>query len=207
MAVEQRIARGSSRVTYGLPVQTVMSLIFDLVPDGIVLSVGSGEDSSDPPRKTVFHLDLQVPSTAEPDRFIRGDTAQLPMQNQSIDGVVAKDVLEHVQDPIAALAELRRVAKQSALCVVTVPQAKPRAVWADPTHIRGFTPRALEMAAQAAGWSITSIQPVDALPGIDRLGLTRWILAIWRLPLMRFAARNWLVVLAPSSGPMPPGGA
>jgi ubiquinone/menaquinone biosynthesis C-methylase UbiE len=51
--------------------------------------------------------------------FQFGDVLDLPFPDRSFDLVVCTEVLEHVEDPAAALRELRRVARRAVL--VTVP--------------------------------------------------------------------------------------
>ncbi len=50
-----------------------------------------------------------------------GDVNALPYKSEMFDTVIAIDVLEHVDDDIAALAEIRRVCKPRAKVILTVP--------------------------------------------------------------------------------------
>ena len=78
----------------------------------------------------------------------------LPFGDASFDAVVAGELLEHLADPAAAVAQVRRVLRPGGVFVGSVPNAfrlKSRAAYAlgrypadwDPTHLQLFTPSAL----------------------------------------------------------------
>lgn len=78
----------------------------------------------------------------------------LPFEDASFDATVAGELLEHLADPRAAVAEVRRVLRPGGVFVGSVPNAfrlKSRVAYAlgrypadwDPTHLQLFTPRAL----------------------------------------------------------------
>jgi SAM-dependent methyltransferase len=86
---------------------------------------------------------------------VQGTLEALPIADASSDLLLATDVLEHVEDDIAALGELRRCAAAGALLLVTVP-AHPR-LWSahdEALHHRRRYRRAelLERVA-LAGWT------------------------------------------------------
>ena len=53
---------------------------------------------------------------------VRMDATRLPFASKTFDAILACDVLEHVPDDRAALAEFRRVLRVGGVAVVTVPQ-------------------------------------------------------------------------------------
>jgi SAM-dependent methyltransferase len=53
--------------------------------------------------------------------FVTGDLLSLPFEQASFDLVVALDAIEHVEDPIAALDELRRVVAPDGIVIVSTP--------------------------------------------------------------------------------------
>lgn len=80
----------------------------------------------------------------------------LPFPDAAFDLVTALDVIEHTDDDVVALREIRRVVRPGGACVVTVP-AYPR-LWGPHDvinlHRRRYTRRMLREAAGAAGWRV-----------------------------------------------------
>jgi SAM-dependent methyltransferase len=81
---------------------------------------------------------------------------RLPFPDDAFDGLVSLDVVEHVEDDVAALREYRRVVRPRAPVVVTVPAY----MWAwsehDVTlgHQRRYRHASLSRAARAAGLDV-----------------------------------------------------
>jgi SAM-dependent methyltransferase len=64
----------------------------------------------------------------------------LPFKDNSLDGLVAYHVLEHLDDFLGIMGEIWRVCKDGARVQVKVPHAaSPFMLWKDPTHRRGLT--------------------------------------------------------------------
>lgn len=63
---------------------------------------------------------------------------RLPFDDGSFDGVVAKDLLEHVPDPGAVVREIARVLRPGGRVFASSPDAQ-KWVWNDYTHVRPFT--------------------------------------------------------------------
>ena len=86
-------------------------------------------------------------------RYVIGRAEALPLAARSADLVVARDVLEHVPDDAAAIAELRRLLKPGGLLLITVP-ALPSLWGAQDTvssHLRRDTRASLAAAFARAG--------------------------------------------------------
>ncbi len=91
---------------------------------------------------------------------VRGDLTALPVPDASVDRVMASEVLEHIPDDAAALAEIARVLKPGGRVAVTVPRYGPeRICWAlsdeyhanEGGHIRIYTAGVLRSRLSAAG--------------------------------------------------------
>jgi SAM-dependent methyltransferase len=57
--------------------------------------------------------------------LLRGDALNLPFGDGTVDAVVMLDIVEHIADPAAALAEARRVLRPGGSLVVSVPHKGP----------------------------------------------------------------------------------
>jgi SAM-dependent methyltransferase len=80
----------------------------------------------------------------------------IPHPDASFDLVTCLDVIEHTDDDVRALRELRRVTSPGGRLVVSVP-AHPR-LWSRHDEVNGhrrrYTRRSLRSAAEAAGWQV-----------------------------------------------------
>lgn len=96
---------------------------------------------------------------------VRGDARTLPFPDATFDRVIAAEILEHVDDDAAILAELRRSLRTGGLLAVTVPRWWPEAVcWrlsreyhapaADGGHVRIYRRRQLRARIAAAGFRL-----------------------------------------------------
>jgi SAM-dependent methyltransferase len=86
--------------------------------------------------------------TAARYEVVRGDLLHLPFPDASVDRVMTSEVLEHIPDDVAAMAEIFRVLKPGGRVAVTVPRYGPeRICWAlsdeyhanEGGHIRIYT--------------------------------------------------------------------
>jgi SAM-dependent methyltransferase len=100
-----------------------------------------------------------VPAGAEAD-VKQGDALNLPFPDGEFDRVVASEVLEHIPDDDAAIAELVRVLRPGGTIAVTVPRWLPeRICWAlsdqyhevEGGHVRIYRASELETKLEAAG--------------------------------------------------------
>lgn len=145
--------------------QAFVKLCLRRLPAGSILNLGAGFTDGASPRQTVTNVDLD-PAVLRNGRGVAADAALLPFPSNTFTGALLKDVLEHVYDPIRVLTDLRRVSQAGALVIVTVPRAIPRAVWADPTHLRGFTRQSLRLAFEVSGWELSGrVDRIGAIPG------------------------------------------
>ena len=85
---------------------------------------------------------------------ISGSVLQMPFESASFDLGVCLDVIEHLEDDLAALRELRRVVVPGGALLVTVPAYQW--LWSGHDevnhHRRRYTQRSLRAVAEKAGW-------------------------------------------------------
>lgn len=193
---------GSTRVGAGERVSTARegsSPIFEhlvqQMPPGLILNLGAGATSVLDGRRTLINVDhVLVDRPTSDGRFVVADANHLPFPESVFVGAIAKDVLEHVDDPIQVLRELRRVCGPDGRLLVVVPRAIARAVWDDPTHKRGFSRRAVSTAFALSGWTEAGpVRRLGGFPGAGRLGLTAHLEGLMRVPgLGHWFGRNWI---------------
>jgi SAM-dependent methyltransferase len=97
---------------------------------------------------------------------IEGDVGDpLPFAEQSFDGVVMKDLLEHVADPVALVGEAHRVLRPGGLLFASSPDAQ-RWVWDDYTHRRPFTRKGFRLLFADQGFSVEHVGYESVSPGV-----------------------------------------
>ncbi|MEV5752105.1 methyltransferase domain-containing protein [Actinoallomurus sp. NPDC052308] len=96
-------------------------------------------------------------------RTVTGDALSLPFPDDTFDKIVAAEVLEHIPDDMAAMAELLRVLKPGGRLAVTVPSWLPeRICWAlsedyhtaPGGHVRIYTRAELEAKLKSTGFTV-----------------------------------------------------
>jgi SAM-dependent methyltransferase len=94
-----------------------------------------------------------------------GRLEELPWDDGAFDLITCLDVIEHVPDDVAALAELRRVARAGGWLLVTVPAYQ--ALWSRHDeanhHYRRYSRSMLRGAARSAGWQIERVSSFNSL--------------------------------------------
>ncbi len=85
---------------------------------------------------------------------ISGSVLEMPFPDDSFDFAVSLDVIEHLEDDLAALTELRRTIVPGGALLVTVPAYQW--LWSGHDeinhHHRRYSRRSLQSVAEAAGW-------------------------------------------------------
>lgn len=89
-------------------------------------------------------------------RLVRAGAERLPFGEDSFDGIVALDLLEHLEDDRAAVAEAFRVLRPGGVLLVTVP-AHPW-LWGSHDlamgHVRRYDNKSMRALLQGAGFTI-----------------------------------------------------
>jgi SAM-dependent methyltransferase len=130
---------------------------------------------------------------------ISGSVMDMPFDEDSFDLSVSLDVIEHLEDDVGALRELRRVTKPGGALLVTVPAYQW--LWSGHDeinhHHRRYNRRTLLAAAKSAGWELESsahfnslLLPIAILlRGLERFkpSTTKSSLDLWVPP----APLNW----------------
>lgn len=128
---------------------------------GTVLDIGAADrwiQAHLPPE--VHYVALDYPSTgrdlyhARPDVF--GDAARLPLLDESCDGVICLEVLEHVRDPAAVTREISRVLRPGARVWLSMPFLYP--VHDAPFDFQRYTEHGLRRDLEAAGLTVLSLK-------------------------------------------------
>ena len=85
----------------------------------------------------------------------------LPMfEDNSVDAIIARHVLEHCIDIITVLREWRRILKSGGLLIVASPNEEiVDGVPMDVTHLHGLTPNSMRTMAEAAGLKQVAYTP------------------------------------------------
>ena len=134
------------------------------VPDRTILDVGCGSGATLKvledygytigldPYASAIALSKQRGLT----RLVVGDATRLPYPAESFDLVTALDVMEHIEDDVAALGEVHRVLKPNGQMLLTVPAYQW--LWSQHDialdHFRRYTASLLKQRVKAAGFII-----------------------------------------------------
>lgn len=110
------------------------------------------------------------------------DSEPLPYADATFDAVLAKDIFEHVQNPGGLAREVARVTRPGGVVVASMVMARPHRVWADYTHLRGFTRESARLLLEDAGFHIDEIWRMGPVPLSTRLRLLDAVPALLRVP-------------------------
>ena len=96
------------------------------------------------------------------DRYVQADAQELPFADNEFDLAVATELLEHVENPVAALREVSRVAKWA---IFTTPNeynwAPEHLPFTNKEHVRLYTQEMLEEQLKEAGIEDYTLKEYD----------------------------------------------
>lgn len=96
---------------------------------------------------------------------VQADALTLPFRTGAVDVVVAFDVLEHIEDDLRVLCEVRRVLRPGGALLVAVPA--DMALWSEHDeavgHVRRYTRENLAAVAAEAGLHVTEMRSWNVL--------------------------------------------
>ena len=129
-----------------------------LQANGVLVSVGGGPTRIHPRLKNLNIL-------CERGVDVAGTAYQLPFADASIGGIHCEAVLEHLELPDAAVAEMHRVLKPGALVFAATPFLQPYHAY--PDHYQNFTLRGHTRLFERAGFAVldagTCVGPTFAM--------------------------------------------
>lgn len=95
-------------------------------------------------KSTAVNADKYILSNFFPEKnMMKIDVQNIDFEDNSLDGIVCLNVLEHVVDPVVSVKECYRVLKKGGVLLLTVPFMFP--VHAAPSDYHRFTPYQLEL--------------------------------------------------------------
>jgi SAM-dependent methyltransferase len=156
---------------------------------------------------TVTGIELSETSVAlarqrDVGEIVAGSVLEMPFADDSFDLAVSLDVIEHLEDDLTALRELRRVLAPGGALLVTVPAYQW--LWSGHDkinhHYRRYTRRSLQRVAEQAGWQqlrttyfnsllLPAAIVLRVLDRVNRGKTTESSLDLWVPP----APVNWLL--------------
>jgi 2-polyprenyl-3-methyl-5-hydroxy-6-metoxy-1,4-benzoquinol methylase len=197
--------------------RTHAKLIDAVGRDSRVLEVGCSSGYLSRPLtergNTVVGIELDADAAREAEayceRVLVGDveSMELPFEEGSFDIVLLGDVVEHLRDPVAALARLRPLLRVGGRLVLSTPNIANWAIrlsllggrWRyadrgilDRTHTHLFTRATLREAIEAAGYTVDRIDFTAPVPGdSDALDGAARLVAGLRPPLFAY---QWVAI-------------
>ncbi len=150
------------------------------------------------------------------DRVLKGEASAgleaLAAAGETFDAFLFGDVLEHLEDPVGALAGARRLAAPAATLVASVPNVAHLSLvrdlvlgrfdvlpagLADAGHLRWFSRTFLAEVLEEAGWRAVVIEGLPGGPAPDSSGFLRWSGAFRETDRESLTTYQWMAVAGP----------
>ena len=103
-----------------------------------ILQIGSGLS------KIKNTITIDINSATKPDIVWDLNKIPWPLENNSIDGVIAMNIVEHLDDTTSIMKEIHRVSKKNSVINILVPHFSDVAAFIDPTHKSYFGSRTFD---------------------------------------------------------------
>ena len=119
----------------------------------VKVNIGCGNDYRD------GFINIDKNDNVKCDMVVDLEEGKIPLEDGSVDYIMANHVLEHINNLIPLMNELHRILKPKGVLHVEVPMAGTPAHWKDPTHVRGFIPQTFKYFAEwntCASYGVTS---------------------------------------------------
>lgn len=157
-----------------------------------ILDVGCGNN------KTPGAIGLDINPRTQADLIADLDAPPYPFADNSFDLIVANHVIEHVRDAVAFMEELHRLLRPGGLVRLVTPHYTNPCAYADLTHRRYLSLRALDgFTSQAANLRVTLLGRLleTDFPAMDFYSLARFEKVEARLSFgrpFRYLGVQWL---------------
>lgn len=155
---------------------------------GRVLDAGAGRgvyrQLLEPHASSYFGVDVSARSPVS----VVGDIQNLPFAAESLDTVFCSQVLEHVPEPVTALAEFRRVLSPGGHVILSVPHIS----WLhnEPNDYFRFTLHGLRFLLETQGFAVVAIRPAGGLLSLlGHIGSTLFLNLLSPVPGLRRVVR------------------
>ena len=113
-----RLMLSMSKSITRMGLDKILNLYFEMLPKGRVLEIGAGKYPLYREKiKATAYQTLDIRKEVEPD--IRGDIHNIPLEDESVDVVIATEVLEHCYDPHKAINEMHRILAKKGVCILS----------------------------------------------------------------------------------------
>jgi SAM-dependent methyltransferase len=161
---------------------------------GILLDVGCGTK----PYQSLFKVDKYIGMDFVKEENNQNHLAEIlydgksfPFEKESIDYVIATEVLEHVFNPTEFMSECCRVLKKGGLCLITVPF-----VWDEheqPYDFGRYTSYGLKHLSEQAGFEIIEqFKTGNFITTLGQMLCTYFYYLVYRNRLIYFLAQKFL---------------
>ena len=141
-------------------------------------------------------------------------TRQIPLPDDSVTEILCSHVIEHIADPLAAFAELYRVAAPGCVAEFHTPHGSSDIAWTDPTHLRPWFEASWAPFAQpyhwrmeqgyGADWQTTKVLLLirNDLDGLDGMTMKEAYRRVRHERNIVREMRAWLTAIKPARAPV-----